>query len=82
MNMSKKREVKQNLRFAVCINNTDYPASLEMGKIYQVIPDIETESLGYTRIIDESGEAYGYSQERFFAIDIPVALQEVLVKVA
>ncbi len=73
-------KVTQNLRFAVCISNTDYPASLEMGKIYQVIPDAEAESLGYIRIVDESGEDYGYSHERFFAIDIPLALQEALAK--
>ena len=73
---------KENLCFVVCISNTDYPASLEIGKIYQVIPDAEAESLGYIRIIDESGEDYGYSQERFFAIDIPVALQKVLAKAA
>ena len=26
-------------QFAICINNQDYPASLELRKIYQVLPD-------------------------------------------
>jgi hypothetical protein len=28
-------------RFAVCVNNTEYPASLELHKIYRVLPDEE-----------------------------------------
>ena len=36
-------------RFAVCINNTDYPASLERHKIYQVIPDETSEADGDIR---------------------------------
>ena len=27
------------MNFVVCINNTDYAASLEVRKIYQVLPD-------------------------------------------
>lgn len=58
---------KENLRFAVCISNDNYPASLEVGKLYQVIPDAVAESHGYIRVIDESGEDYGYSKDRFFS---------------
>jgi len=73
---------KENLRFAVCISNDDYPASLEVGKLYQVIPDAVAESHGYIRVIDESGEDYGYSKDRFFPIEIPVALQKALLRAA
>lgn len=34
-------------------------ASLDIGKLYRVIPDKEAESHGYLRVIDESGEDYG-----------------------
>jgi hypothetical protein len=70
------------LTFAVYISNKDYPASLEVGKLYQIIPDETAESHGYIRVIDESGEYYGYSRDRFFPIQIPVALQEALLKAA
>ena len=30
---------KKEQRFAVCVKNQDYPASLEIRKIYEVIPD-------------------------------------------
>ena len=68
--------------FAVCISNEDYPAALEVGKLYQTIPDEAAESHGYIRVVDESGEDYGYSKDRFFPIQIPAALQEALLKAA
>jgi hypothetical protein len=30
-------------RFAICIENAEYPASLEIHKIYRVIPDQDAE---------------------------------------
>ena len=35
--MKKKNE--STSQFVVCINNKDYPASLELHKIYRVVPD-------------------------------------------
>ena len=64
--------------FAVCINNTGYPASLEAGKLYQVVSDAEAEKHGLIRVIDESGEDYGYSAERFFILEVPHALEKML----
>lgn len=53
------QELKQNFsEFVVCINNSDYPSSLELHKIYRVITDKEAENEGDIRIIDESGEDY------------------------
>ena len=40
-----------------------------VGKLYQIIPDEAAESHGYIRVIDESGEDYGYSTDRFFHPD-------------
>ena len=64
--------------FAVCINNRGYEASLEAGKSYRVIADAKAEAHGYVRVIDESGEDYGHSADRFFRIDVPGALAEAL----
>ena len=41
--MSKRK--KQELQFAVCINNEGYEVSLEKGKLYRVIPDEEAAKL-------------------------------------
>ncbi len=65
--------------FVVCINNKGYEASLEFGKIYQVITDKDAEAEGLIRIIDESGEDYGYSLERFHAVTLPQTLENVLL---
>jgi hypothetical protein len=77
-----KRSSKAKRRFAVCIENKGYQASLEIGKLYRVIPDSEAERHGYLRIVDETGEDYGYSASRFFAIDVPKPLERVLLKAA
>jgi hypothetical protein len=47
-----------------------------------MIPDAEAAKHGYVRIVDESGEDYGYSAERFFTIDLPKPLQKALFKAA
>lgn len=65
-------------RFGVCTDNRGYPASLEVGKLYPVIPDAEAAKHGYIRVIDESGEDYGYSADRFFLLPVPEALAQVL----
>ena len=44
------------LEFVVCINNDDYPVSLELHKIYRVVPDEDAAVDSDIRIIDESGE--------------------------
>ena len=66
-------------QFAVCINNEGYPASLEIGKLYRMLPDEEAATHGYMRVIDESGEDYGYSAARFFPIEVPEALEQTLL---
>ena len=47
---------REDIRFAVCVNNAGYPASLELHKIYRVLPDEDAETDGEFRVVDESGE--------------------------
>jgi len=77
-----KKRRKQPARFAVCIKNKGYEASLEVGKLYRVIPDPEAQGHGYLRIVDESGEDYGYAADRFFSIEVPNPLERALLKTA
>ena len=77
-----KKRTSATVQFAVCIKNKGYEASLEIGKLYRVLPDAEAEDHGYLRIIDESGEDYGYAAERFFAIELPKSLQRALLRAA
>ena len=77
-----KRKSRPRCRFAVCIKNKGYEASLEVGKLYRVVADRDAETRGYLRIVDESGEDYGYAANRFFAIDLPKPLEKALLKAA
>jgi hypothetical protein len=67
-------------RFAVCINNTDYPASLELYKIYRILPDEEAARDGDVRVIDESGEDYLYPADYFVIIELPKAVEQALLQ--
>ena len=66
----------KNMQFAVCVDNRDYPASLELHKIYEVLPDEKAAAEGDIRVIDESGEDYLYDRDRFVFINVPVAVKE------
>jgi len=61
--------------YVVCIDNSDYPASLELHKIYRVLPDADASADGDLRIVDESGEHYLYAADRFVPISVPIAIK-------
>lgn len=63
--------------FAVCIENEGYPASLELRKIYRVLPDKKSAAHNLIRVIDESGEDYLYPERFFVLIKLPQAVLEV-----
>lgn len=69
-------------QFAVCLNNEGYSASLEVGKIYQVIDDEVASANGLIRIVDESGEDYAFSSNRFCPIEVPKPVEDVLLTVS
>lgn len=60
-------------RYLICIRNDDYPASLEVRKVYRTIADAEAASHGLVRVIDESGEDYLYPEDYFVTIELPQA---------
>ena len=57
--------------FAICIDNANYPAALELHKVYRIVADEDAESDGDLRIIDESGEDYLYPADYFLQVDLP-----------
>jgi len=67
--------------FAVCIDNREYPASLELHKIYRVLPDDDAAQDGDIRIVDESGEDHLYPAEWFVMIPVPREVEESLLPV-
>ncbi len=66
--------MKQAKSFALCVDNTDYKASLIPGKVYRIIPDSKAAKDDLVRIVDESGEDYLYHRSHFLFVDFPPAV--------
>jgi hypothetical protein len=72
----------ERTRFAICINHGGYPESLEVLKIYQVVPDPDAAKHRQLRVIDESGEDYLYFEELFIQVDFPASIEMALAQAA
>ena len=59
-------------KFLLCVDNEGYSASLEIRKLYEMIPDKEAERHNQVRIIDESGEDYLYPSKFFAPVKLPM----------
>ena len=68
-------------RFVLCVRNREYPASLEVRKLYPVIRDATAEKHDLVRIIDESGEDYLYPAEYFLALALPQSVKRAIAAV-
>src|SRR5262245_26605478 len=51
INMAKRTTAQ---RFLLCVKNDAYPASLELRKVYEEVPDPEAAAKGFVRVIGES----------------------------
>ena len=76
--MPEKR--KSAIRFAVCVRNRGYRASLERNKICRVLPDAGAAEHGCVRVVDESGEDYLYPAPWFVVLDLPKAPKASILK--
>jgi hypothetical protein len=77
-----KQQKKSAFKFAVCVNNADYAASLELHKIYRLLPDEVAAVDGDIRVIDESGEDYLYPAEWSVPIELSQAVEQSLLQAA
>ena len=69
-------------QFAICVKNKEYPASLELRKLYQVVPDESAARLRQVRVIDESGDAYLYPQNYFVPVELPQSAEKAVLRAA
>ena len=69
-------------RFAICMQNEGYSASLELRKLYRVLPEEDGEAHGYLRVIDESGEDYLFPADWFSSVELPRAVEDALLVAA
>ena len=66
----------------VCVKNTDYPVSLELRKLYQVVADPAAAKHHQVRVIDESGEDYLYPEEYFVPVQLPESAEKAVRRAA
>ena len=65
-------------KYVICINNENYKASLEKGKVYPTIDDKEADERDFIRVVDESGEDYLFPKDYFVHIELPQVVREAL----
>ena len=69
-----------NSEFVVCMKNEGYEVSLELHKIYRVLPDEDAATEGDLRIVDESGEDYLYPASYFAPIEVSTVIRKSLLQ--
>lgn len=67
---------------AICVKNDGYVASLEVRKLYVVLPDAEAAKHRQLRVIDESGEDYLYPQSFFVSVELPQTVRRRVLQAA
>jgi hypothetical protein len=70
--------MEEPIHFAVCVRNRGNEASLELRKLYQVLPDPDANKDGMLRVIDESGEDYLFPSSFFVLAPLPAAVEEAV----
>ena len=69
-------------QFAICVKNKEYRASLELRKLYQVVPDDNAARHRQLRVIDESGEDYLYPENYFVPVELPQSAEKAVLRAA
>jgi len=64
--------------YVLCVDNGGYPESLEVRKVYSVLPDERAATNDYLRVIDETGEDYLYPAKYFVPIQLPPEVAKIL----
>jgi hypothetical protein len=80
MFLIEKMETKT--QFVICVKNEEYPASLQLWKVYRVLADEKAARRNLIRVIDESGEDYLFSASYFVPVELPQAVEAALLAAA
>ena len=62
----------------MCVDNSAYPVSLELHKIYRTVPDKDAAASGDLRVVDESGEDYLFPADAFVLVSLPERVRSSL----
>jgi hypothetical protein len=65
--------------FALCLDNAGNEASLILGKVYRVLPDLQAAEDDLIRIVDESGEDYLFHKDQFALVEFPASVRKKIL---
>ena len=80
--VSTRSEPRAERHFAICVRNRGYRASLELRKLYPVLPDAFADEHQMIRVVDESGEDYLYPSTYFVRVELPNGVERALHQIA
>lgn len=69
-------------KYVICLSNEGYAASLEVRKLYELIPDAKALAKHCIRIVDEDGEDYLYPENLFMPMEVSEPISLALHKLA
>ena len=69
-------------KYVICLSNEGYAASLEVRKLYQLLPDPKADAMHCIRIVDEDGEDYIYPGNLFMPMEVSESVSRALHKQA
>lgn len=67
-------------KYVICLNNEGYAASLEVRKLYELLPDPKAEAMHCIRSVDEDGEDYVYPEKLFMPMEVSESVSLALHK--
>ncbi len=67
-------------KYVICLSNEGYVASLEVRKLYELLPDPKAEAMHCIRIVDEDGEDYIYPEKLFMPMEVSESVYRALHK--
>jgi hypothetical protein len=76
-----EKQYRKGRTYAICVENTGYPAALELRKLYPLATPKPNDPPTMLRVIDESGEDYLYPAKWFLVIDLPAKAKRALASV-
>jgi hypothetical protein len=68
-------------KLVVCLRNDGYEASLDIGKVYVVLPDAQAGKYGRIRVVDNEEEDYLYPVEYFIPAELSKPAKKVVAVV-
>ncbi len=67
-------------KYVICLNNEGYAVSLEVRKLYELLPDPKADAMHCIHIVDEDGEDYVYPEKLFMPMEVSESVSLALHK--